>query len=512
MDIEGVKRLQVYVASGGGLVAVSEGWHEDLAPLLGIGGSAGQQSPRTPLSTDIRFETDFLPGLQGVTIEAEAHVREVRLLPGAEVLVQSGSRVPIAWLYPYGSGRTLVWNDDLPGGNDSRGLMVASIMSVQPLAVQALANVGVIHVDDFPAPALLPKIDPIKHEYDLSMAEFYDRAWLPDMLELARRNDVHYTFLTAFNYNARVEPPFGFEEWEGAKVQYGNCSEPYGVHWARIIRRQHELGFHGYNHQPLKMSVWKSEENILAGLSAVSKRWREDGLGPEPHTYAAPDNTFDEPGIQALARAFPSIRIIAGSNAGGIDKGSGTEFWSSLGSGDLRFLPRFTWGYSPKPISKYRMISQLGWMGLWTHSMHPDDVYDTPENHPNVPYRLRNPETLPWRGEPSRHGAGLYHRFAEWLEFARKWYPCLRFERTMDAAGILGAHMNNDVGVYDRGNEVLVSMTRPGLFQVRFNDNRCISEGKISGAELVGQRRFSGYALYTLQARKRVMRIGVMQP
>src|SRR5262249_22631700 len=153
----------------------------------------------------------------------------------------------------------------------------------------------------------------------------------------------------------------------------------------------------------------------------------------------------------------------------------------------LFVLPRATSGYVMLPTEQMAMLSQLGGMGIWTHSIRPDDLFANPPNYPDAaPYR--NPDTLFWRGN-SRGKHGLFYRLDQWLSFNKANYPWLRYMPTAEAAGYIRDFLENKVSTSFTPDTITVKANTPTYFQIRINNGAQIDSRQIQGAEVVDIRR-----------------------
>ncbi|RME84785.1 MAG: DUF2194 domain-containing protein, partial [Caldilineae bacterium] len=481
------QQLADYVANGGGLVVAYRGWNPYLAALFGM--KATQDFPRMLEGEGgLTFEADFFPGVKGLKLSTKTipdlSSFDVPLQKDVQVIARSEAGRPIVWLYRHEQGRVLYWNTVFLADKEARGFIVQSIMNAQPVGVLPVANFATLQVDDFPASISTEKIEPVATEYDMTLVEFYDKVWFPDMMDIAERYGVVYTFLIPFNYNALVEPPFNFREWEHAEVHVDDQPVFYSIYVSHLAAQKHELGLHGYNHISLSLENWPSEENMVAGLQAAWQRWDEDNLGPHPITYVPPNNIYDEAGARALTRGFPSLKILAGIYTGSFESGGDREFGPEPWNPELFDIPRITFGYNLTPRYRFALLSELGMMGIWTTFIHPDDVVHTPENYPHSPYH-RNPNYWPWRGDHTGEKNGFYYRFLRWLDFVKAYYPWLRFVRTDESLDILRRHLENQVTVEMQPFGLTVHTTPDTYFQVRINDARRVFLNDLEGAQFV---------------------------
>ncbi|MBN1993422.1 MAG: DUF2194 domain-containing protein [Anaerolineae bacterium] len=659
IDPAQARRIIDYVTNGGGLAVAYRGWHPQLAPLFAVLPETQPKFSEYNAETGLYFPVDFLPALKGLVLGKAAipgHSKyDLQLMSDAhvQIIATTKSGLPLAWLNQYGRGRTLFWNTDILSAKDARGFIVQSVLAVQSVGVLPMANFATLQIDDFPLPVSTQKLEPIKSEYDLSMVDFFNQVWFPDMMELAQRYNLIYTCLIPFNYNSLLEPPFDFREWDNAKVEVDAQRIPWSIYTSHLLAQGHELGMHGYNHVSLLLAFWvvekeewqaakkllaahellaaweqsaglfdrekiaalspaeiaqksdaqtivaravakkraeaevlvnaktdlavlaageetetlsteqkdqqaeaaaivaqageqkiaeaqalltlpdaeiarlvieearaeviaaggeakiaeaaafvaeaeqKAEENMVAGLIEARKRWEADNLGLQPVSYVAPNNLYDEAGARALSRAFPTIKVLAGSYVGPFDTGADREFSPEPWNPQLFNMPRMTYSYDLNPSSRFAWISGLNMMGVWTYFNHPDDVYHVPQNYPGAGF-YRNPTSLPWRGDHTGKKDGFYYQFVEWLELAAQEYPWVRYVRTDESLDFMQTHLANQVTVDLSPTEIRFTATTPTYFQVRVNDGRRIDLNTLQGAQFVDYHRGDGYRLYIL--------------
>ena len=515
IDAPQAQRIADYVAGGGGLVVAYRAWHPHLASLFGMVPTT-DHPPLVESEGGLTFERDFFPGVKGLKLSSQTVPTlspfDVPLQKNdLQVIARSATGRPIVWLYRHGQGRVIYWNTSFLAEKQARGFIVQSILNAQGVGVLPIANVATIQIDDFPAAVSTAKLEPIASEYDMTLVEFYDQVWFPDMMEIARRYGIVYTFFIPFNYNALVKPPFTFEEWEHARIQVDNQSVLYSVYVSHLAAQRHELGLHGYNHVSLTLENWGDEANMVAALQAAWERWDRDNLGPRPLAYVPPNNIYDAAGARALTQGFPSLRILAGLYLGHFEEGGDREFGPEPWNPQLFNLPRVTFGYNLTPRYRFAMLSALGMMGVWTHFMHPDDVIHTPTNYPDAPYH-RNPNDWPWRGDRTGEKNGFYYRFLRWLDFVQTYYPWLRFTRTSESLDILRLHLNNRVIVETKPYALTLRTTPDTYFQVRINDGRRVSLNDLAGAQFVHVYHGEGYTLYTFRAVKERVSLPLLLP
>ncbi len=518
IDETQAEQITSYVHDGGGLAVVYRGWNPHLADLFGF--AASEEVSRPPLLPDseggLLVEEDFFPGIDGLVLgpeEAGGHVPyETEVQPGVRVIATSAAGRPLLWQRRVEQGRVMYWNTAMLAGKSMRGLIVQSVAAVQPVSVLPMANVAVIQIDDFPASFSDGMLEPVASEYGLSTLDFYSQVWYPDMLKIARRYGLDYTFLIPFTYNAQAEPPFEFQEWAQATISLDGQEIPYGRYATQMATQRDEIGLHGYNHLPLTLPNWGSRENMVAALGATAQQWEREDLGDLPTTYVPPHNQYDEAGAQALTEAFPSLTVISGLYSSGLfEAGGNREFGPEPWNPALFAMPRATSGYNMDPSQRLAMLSQLGTMGVWTHFLHADDVFETPENYPEAT-DVRNPDGWFWRGDHTGQQNGFYYRFRRWLNFTREHYPWLRYVHTAEAHDILQRYLANQISVDLTPYDLSIQMTDPTFIQIRINDDRRLNINEIEGVQFVHLHHGDGYKIYTLRAVREMVELQLLIP
>lgn len=83
----------------------------------------------------------------------------------------------------------------------------------------------------------------IYRDYGINVRDFYANIWWPDILALAEKYGVRYTGVVIENYGDQTDGVIE-HQMETSRFQYfGNM----------LLRHGGELGYHGYNHQPLAL-------------------------------------------------------------------------------------------------------------------------------------------------------------------------------------------------------------------------------------------------------------------
>lgn len=505
LDHRQVIAIRSYVAQGGGLAVIYRGWNVGLADLLGVPDGKDWPAFFSSQVEGLHFTTDIFPGFQGIQLSSEdvSGHEPYDFEPGsqAQVIATSGNGRPLAWFLRFRKGSVIYWNSAVLAEKTMRGLIVQSLMCVQQMSVLPIANFATIQVDDFPPPCEPDCAALTVSDYsDMHPVTFYHRIWSPDMAALAEDFGLSYTYLPIFDYAGVGEPPYEFDNWHAQKIEIDGAPVSYKTHTAWKAARTGELGLHGYNHDALTLEYWPDKAAMVSALKAVVEHWKLNDFGPLPVTYVPPNNIYDAAGAKAISEAIPGLQVISGLYlSGDFEDGADREFGPEPWNSRLFCMPRATWGYERTDKQRFAMVSQIANMGVWTHFIHADDVYETPGNYPEMLYH-RNPDSKPWRGSGPGQEDGLFFAFQTWMEFTRSEFPWLQFVATRAALPIVKSHLDNEVGVRFARNSLSLSMKNLTCFQIRLNNGLHLNPASLSNAELVHSQSCNENELYTLRA------------
>jgi len=515
-------RVVEYVTGGGGLAVLVRAWHPALGLLFGTHNE--QEPDYITIDSGINFVSDLFPGLKGLEVGWEYFYEfsalDATLQESAEVLATSGnSKYPLLWRHKFGQGRVIYWNNDLLVAKALRGFAVQSVLDVHPAAVMTIANVGLFHVDDFPAPASTHKLEPVTSEYDMSVVDFYYKAWFPDMIQLARKYGLHYLWIIPFNYNGLIEPPWDFNQWVHAKIEVGGQEMPFCIYMShQVAQGEHELALHGYDHQSLRLDWWmkdnigeeQARQNMVAALKEASQRWQEDSLGPLPFSYVPPNNMYDAAGLEALHEAFPSIKVVGGIYSSSFEEGGNREFGPEPWNENFFSIPRWTHGYFDTSYQRMVAMSELNMFGVWTHFVHPDDIFNTKGNYPTET-EPRNPYDAPWRTNSSNPVAGMYDQLDSLLAWGQEHYPWLRWMTTRDSYAEFVNYFDTAASYAFADNEIVVRFSKhPTHLLVRLNEGQKLDLRRISNAQIISIQTGEGYTQYVLKGMGQEVRLGLV--
>jgi hypothetical protein len=151
-----------------------------------------------------------------------------------------------------------------------------------------------------------------------------------------------------------------------------------------------------------------------------------------------PSNIIDSTGFVALEENIPSIVYNASIYLGDFEEGGGREFDPEPYNYHFFNFPRISSGYAMNSTREFNQQSLYLYTGIWTHFIHPDDIYQIPGDEPLESagdYTLRNINSYGWR--VSEDGSpGLLPRFRNYIQEVKETFPLIRFLKVSDAAKI----------------------------------------------------------------------------
>lgn len=438
---EEIERLVRFAAAGNEVVVLNPIFDKRFSYLLGIKKDAGHII--NDQADGFHFNKDMFPDYKDVTVKNRQPYLHYgfdgsQFVDEAAVVVSAAtdSTYPVVLQRDIGYGRSIYFNTTVMRDKDYRGLLFSVGLKALAGIPYRVANTSTIFLDDFPAPLYNEKMPPIDKEYNLSHEDFVTQIWWPDMKALADTFNIDYTTVLAFNYNAVVVPPFDFNEWKASIIKRNGQYYQGSIWLAQDVRdTRHELGFHGYNHFSLWKDEWPNQTYMEMAIEAAKKRWIIDQLGEMPVTYIPPTNLVDSVGLASINRKMPSIKYMSSLYLGHVADGGGREFGPDPLLPQLFDYPRITSGYINDQIDNLTQNSLFIYTGIWTHFLHPDDVFQGNEKSEHK-YRSRNPLGLGWHSDED-HDYGLYEVFKQRLEETLLRYPKTRFLAAREAAPIV---------------------------------------------------------------------------
>ncbi len=194
------------------------------------------------------------------------------------------------------------------------------------------------------------------------------------MLTLADEHNIQYTGLIIETYEDKtsenVEPNLSTSDF----YYYGNM----------LLNRGGELGYHGYNHQPLcgpnytyeedhGYNVWESFKAMNLAMEELERFSRSIFPEMDLTVYVPPSNILSNEGRYMLGHDFPDIRCIASTYFTGND--AYTQEFEIADDGIIE-TPRIISGGILDDYMRFAAFSELNFHFINSHFLHPDDLLD----------------------------------------------------------------------------------------------------------------------------------------
>lgn len=460
LNNKSIEVITEFVAKGGTLFMPFGS--EDKRFSFLIGGKPENDFETDTNAAGFHFRTPIFPGFDNHTykkglkffgLKSKAFSNKIKVLATAE----NDEKYPLIIENEVGKGRVIYYNSTYFMIKDDRGLLLSGIIKGLEGIPYPVVNTGVIFLDDFPAPLYDIKQEPVASEMNLTITDFVHNVWWPDLVKISKKFDIQYSAMTTFDYNLNVKPPFLFREWDSKKVKIGN-KEVGLSNWLveDVLKQGHELAFHGYNHVSLLVPDWKNPDFMITSLKAAEKKWEVNNFGDLPVTYVPPSNYIDRIGLKQLKKGMPSINFMCSIYIGDKVNGGNREFDFDPYEPELFDFPRISSGFYVDDDLKYTMYSMYIFTGIWSHFLHPDDIYDIRgKNHVllDKSYDFRNYDNLGWYKTPNSNRAML-PEFDKLLTSLRRDFPHIRFMNARESGMITNdwraSHFNHksENGIY----------------------------------------------------------------
>lgn len=408
---------------------------------------------------DMYIEEGFMVGGGRSFAVADGYdsARTVRLTDDAKVYVYEGEQggVPLIWERSYGKGKFVVDNFGMCD-KAYRGFFAASMSLFDEVYLYPVINGSTFYLDDFPSQIPEGTNDYISRDYNTTVRDFYINIWWPDMMNLADKYGMKYTGLAIECYDDAVDGTTDATPDTGTFLNFGNM----------LLRKGGEIGYHGYNHQPLCLSdkdykdiydykTWESKEAMMKGFSHLMELCEELFPDVEISVYVPPSNLLSEDGRDMLIEEF-DIQTLSGIYLPDdvLDFCLLQEF--EVDENGVVDQPRIISGCDVDEFMTMGALSELNLHYVNNHFTHPDDALD-PE---------RGAE-LGW--------AELYKRFDAFLGWMYGAAPSIRnltgteFSGAVQRFAAVVPHLEKN-----RDNMVLTieNFYDQAFFMVRFNEKK----------------------------------------
>jgi len=286
--------------------------------------------------------------------------------------------VPLVWRTKYGEGIFVVDNIGIYE-KAMRGFYAASYSLLSDVCAYPVINASVYYLDDFPSQIPSGNSEYIMRDYQTTIRDFYINIWWPDMLNFADKYGIKYTGLAIESYDDNVDGTLEAKPDTGTFLNFGNM----------LLRKGGELGYHGYNHQPLCLygdymsvfpyKIWESEEAMKKAFDELVDLC--DKLFPDTEfaLYVPPSNLLADEGRDFLIKEYPQIRTISGiyfddEAYGELQFGCMQEF--DVDKNGIVDQPRVISGFILDDFQSLAAVSELNLHFINSHFTHPDDALD----------------------------------------------------------------------------------------------------------------------------------------
>ena len=431
-----------FVSNGGSLFFTKPQTDERVFFLMGLKPSANLERDSTAFG--YHFIKPVLSGRKGFKYnnaknvhggyKAENFREELEI----QVVGFNKTKYPVLLDYKLGKGMVSVLNSSQVLAKAERGLFFSQVLKGLEGIPYPIANVATIFLDDFPSPTYAIYKEPIKTELGLTVSDYVSKVWWPDMKKFAKENNITYTAYAIFDYNTHVLPPFTFKEWDLNNINRNGVNQNRSA-WIgkEVINSGHEMALHGYNHVSLLKEDWKQSEYMATALESASKKWKLSSFGKLPVSYVPPSNYIDSIGLANLQKGMPSLRYVQSTYFGALEDGGNREFDPDPYNDWFFSYPRISSGYYLEPENWYLIESLYLFTGIWTHFVHPDDVYQLPNPNDKTSghFTSRNKHKLNWYSKNGKQG--MFDRFKKEVNTFNEIHPMTRYLGATESSEIV---------------------------------------------------------------------------
>ena len=376
---EHVLQIMQWVKKGGGVMFAmtpeKTGYLDVIGPQIGIESSAYQYV----VTEGITPSKDFMLG-GGQTYTFSDPFKSslsVALNDRAQVeAVSSNGGTPLVWRSSVESGTAVMCNIGIYV-KMVRGFYASAFSLLSSAMAYPVINSAAFYLDDFPSPVPSGNGKYIKRDYNMSISEFYSQVWWPDLVRLAERYGIRFTGVMIENYgdDTKDDP---IRQTDNTQFEY------YG---GLLLRQNGEIGYHGYNHQPLVLPntdygneytyvQWPNRKAIVDSLNELIAFQKTVLPAATSSVYVPPSNILSSEGRQIIGEDVPQIRAIASM---AFPPDSSLEYVQEFGvaADGVVEAPRIVSGSMVNnSYMRLAAVSELNMHYVSTHFMHPDDLLD----------------------------------------------------------------------------------------------------------------------------------------
>ena len=376
---EHVLQIMQWVKKGGGVMFAmtpeKTGYLDVIGPQIGIESSAYKYV----VTEGITPSKDFMLGGGQTYMFSDPFKSSlsVALNDRAQVeAVSSDGRTPLVWRSSVESGTAVMCNIGIYV-KMVRGFYASAFSLLSSAMAYPVINSAAFYLDDFPSPVPSGNGKYIKRDYNMSISEFYSQVWWPDLVRLAERYGIRFTGVMIENYgdDTKNDP---VRQTDNTQFEY------YG---GLLLRQNGEIGYHGYNHQPLVLPntdygneytyvQWPNRKAIVDSLNELIAFQKTVLPAATSSVYVPPSNILSSEGRQIIGEDVPQIRAIASM---AFPPDSSLEYVQEFGvaADGVVEAPRIVSGSMVNnSYMRLAAVSELNMHYVSTHFMHPDDLLD----------------------------------------------------------------------------------------------------------------------------------------
>ena len=374
-----VLQIMQWVKKGGGVMfamtSEKTGYLDVIGPQIGIESSAYEYV----VTEGITPSKDFMLGGGQTYMFSDPFKSSlsVALNDRAQVeAVSSNGRTPLVWRNSVESGTAVMCNIGIYV-KMVRGFYASAFSLLSSAMAYPVINSAAFYLDDFPSPVPSGNGKYIKRDYNMSISEFYSQVWWPDLVRLAERYGIRFTGVMIENYgdDTKNDP---VRQTDNTQFEY------YG---GLLLRQNGEIGYHGYNHQPLVLPntdygneytyvQWPNRKAIVDSLNELIAFQKTVLPAATSSVYVPPSNILSSEGRQIIGEDVPQIRAIASM---AFPPDSSLEYVQEFGvaADGVVEAPRIVSGSMVNnSYMRLAAVSELNMHYVSTHFMHPDDLLD----------------------------------------------------------------------------------------------------------------------------------------
>ncbi len=402
----------------------------------------------------------------------------VQLMDSCKVYAYANDgKFPVIWSKEHGDGRFVFCNFSYMS-KAYRGIYAGAYTLLEDVCIYPVINASVFYIDDFPSPVPSGDGQYIKRDYGMGISDFYSSVWWPDMLALGAKHKIKYTGLIIENYNDTTSGELESNKSTADYYYYGNM----------ILNQGGELGYHGYNHQPLcgpdyvyeddlGYKTWESTEEMYDSVKELISF--STGIFPSADlsVYVPPSDVLSDEGRAMLGGGFPQIKAIASIYFEGPDAYA-QEF--TVAEDGMVETPRIVSSCNIDDYMKFAALSELNFHFVTSHFMHPDDLLDEDRG-----------AAIGWKQ--------LKENLDEYMEWIDESAPDIRHVTGSEMAGAVQRYVNTSISYEVSDGNVYINNT--GIVDSAYYLVRC-NEGVITSSYGGNITRLND-TLYLLKAKSR---------